>query len=247
MRNELLKFIKSLQLKKFRKAHSSFFVEGKVNVLEAIDSEFKISHLLLTPEALNSFNKMDLSGLEVHTVSEKELKNIGTYKTNSFGLAVLEMPVNLRSGLKKGEWSIALEDLNDPGNLGTIIRTADWFGIEKVFCSSDTVDFYSPKVINSTKGSFARVSVFYCNLNDLVKENNVVTAEMVGHNVYDYDWPDEGGIILMGNESHGVSNDLSSLASKKLTIPQYGGAESLNVAIATSIFCSELARKKHQK
>lgn len=247
MKNELLKFIKSLQLKKFRKAHSSFFVEGKVNVLEALDSEFTVTHLLLTPEGIENCAKMGLKKYNVVSVSEKELKNIGTYKSNSFGLAVLKMPNHLDKSLRKGEWALALNNVNDPGNLGTIIRTADWFGIKTVYCSAETVDFYSPKVINSTKGSFSRVSVIYKDLIDVIKNKETVTAEMTGASLYDFKWSNEGGIILMGNESHGVSLELSSLADKKLTIPQVGGAESLNVAIATSIFCSELARSLHQK
>jgi len=243
MKHELLKFIKSLQLKKFRKLHSSFFVEGKVNILEALESDFKVKHLLITPEGLNDISSELIKDISVISVSEKELLKIGTFRSNSFGLIVLEIPENEKLQLEPGEWCLALDDVNDPGNLGTIVRTADWFGIKKVFCSIETVDFYNPKVVNSTKGSFSRVSVIYTELSQLVSGNSSITAEMNGKNLYDFEWPQSGGVVLMGNESHGVSKELSKLASHKLTIPRLGGAESLNVGIATSIFCSDLAQK----
>lgn len=241
--NSTSKFIKSLQLKKFRNAHSSFFVEGKVNVLEILTSRYSISHLLVTKEFFSLVQSLASSKTEVIEVTEKDLLKVGTFKSNTFGLAVATIPEPTSITLEPGEWAIALDDVNDPGNLGTILRTADWFGVSKVFCSLDTVDFYNPKVINATKGSFARVEVVYTDLTHLLANHVGVSAEMDGEPLYGFYWPKSGGLIVMGNESHGVSNAISALCQHQITIPKFGQAESLNVAIATSIICSDLRAK----
>lgn len=241
--NSTSKFIKSLQLKKFRKAHSSFFVEGKVNVLEILTSHHTISHILVTKEFYAVVLSLASPQTEVLEVTENDLLKVGTLKSNSFGLAVARIPESSSAALKDGEWALALDDVNDPGNLGTILRTADWFGISKVFCSMDTVDFYNPKVINSTKGSFGRVEVIYTDLVELLSTSHGVSAEMQGEPLYTFKWPSRGGVIVMGNESHGVSSAVSHQCKHCITIPKYGQAESLNVAVATSIICSDLRSK----
>jgi len=243
MSTQSVKFIKSLQLKKFRKVHSCFFVEGKTNILEAINSNLKIKTLYLTKLGLEDINTFDFDG-EIIELNEKQLIQAGTYKSNNYGLAVVEIPdFKTKDFVLCNEWALALDGVSDPGNLGTIIRTADWFGINTIYCSHDTVDMYAPKVINSTKGSFSRVKVIYTDLEEVLKNNDCYAAEMTGESLYEVDWAKKKqGVILMGNESHGVSKALSNLVNFSITIPKTGGAESLNVAVATSIICSYVTK-----
>jgi RNA methyltransferase, TrmH family len=240
--NSSSKFIKSLQLKKYRREHSSFFVEGRINVLEVLESNFEVISVLVTSEYVSEVKDYLKVGIELIEVKEADLAKIGTYQSNNFGLAVVRMPDENISNFNNQEWSLAFDDINDPGNLGTIVRTADWFGIKNIYCSMESVDFYNPKVINSTKGSFSRVNVHYVDLEEFLKDKEVVSAEMNGTNLHQYIWA-TGGVILMGNESHGVKNSLSKLCKQKITIPRVGGAESLNVAVATSIIIADLSAK----
>jgi RNA methyltransferase, TrmH family len=240
--NNLSKFIKSLQLKKYRAEHSCFFVEGRVNVLEVVRSNFNVKMVLVTQEFFDEVKENALPNLQIELVKESDLEKNGTFKSNNFGLAVVEIPQNTDLNYNPGEWSLAYDQINDPGNFGTIIRTADWFGIKNIYCSLDSVDLYNPKVVNSTKGSFTRVKVHYVDLNEFLADKNFVTAEMDGKNLYDFKW-EQGGVILMGNESHGVDKSLSKKATVKLTIPKIGDAESLNVAVASAIFCSDMVSK----
>jgi TrmH family RNA methyltransferase len=239
--SNLSKFIKSLQLKKFRTEQNCFFVEGKVNVLEALSSNFVIKHLLITLDNYESVKDIVKNDAEIIVVKESDLEKVGTYQSNNFGLAVLEIPQSKNAEFDPETWSLAFDNINDPGNFGTIIRTADWFGVKNIYCSKDSVDFYNPKVINSTKGSFARVNIHYVDLEDFLKNKNLVSAEMDGKNYREFDWKG-GGILLMGNESHGVRKELSELCKAKLTIPRKGKAESLNVAVATALFCAEIGK-----
>lgn len=243
--NKQSKIIKSLQLKKYRKLHSSFFVEGKINVLEALTSNSVVKTVFVTADYEEIVRSRLLNNCEVIVVSAKELEAVGTYKSNNFGLAIIEMRLE-KPVFNNSEWVIALDGINDPGNLGTIIRTADWFGIKNIYCSEDSVDVYNPKVLNSTKGSFARVNVIYTDLDAFLKGKFTVTAEMDGENLYDYKWGN-GGVIVMGNESHGISDLISNTSNAKITIPSIGAAESLNVGVATAIICSDLRSKLRRK
>ena len=240
------KFIKSLQLKKYRKEHSCFFVEGRINVLEVLCSDFVVKTVLVTAEYQKEVEKVVQNGVEIIVVKINDLEKIGTYKSNNFGLAVVEMPNYATIDFSVDSWSLAFDDINDPGNLGTIVRTADWFGIKNIYCSLESVDFYNPKVINSTKGSFTRVKIHYVDLAQFLADKHVVSAEMNGRDLYQFEWPKKG-VLLMGNESHGVSSALSGLCSSKITIPKLGGAESLNVSIATAIICSDIFAKRRPK
>ncbi len=138
-----------------------------------------------------------------------------------------------------------LDDVQDPGNLGTIIRTAEWFGIEHIICSIGTVDAYNPKVVQATMGSLARLQVYYTNLNEFIPASGlkVYGALLDGQSIYQTKWSDEG-LIVMGNEGNGISDEIIALIDQAVTIPRIGQAESLNVAVATTIFCSEIARQK---
>ena len=172
-----------------------------------------------------------------------ELAALGTFKTNEAALAVAEMKPDISLKAGKDEYVLMLDELNDPGNLGTIIRIADWFGIKKIICSENTVDFYNPKVIAAAKGSFTRVQAHYTDLYHFLKANNmpVYGADMEGAPVHSYSFT-KGGYLLMGNEANGIDPKLLPFVTEKLSIPGWGGAESLNVAVATAILCDNLRR-----
>jgi RNA methyltransferase, TrmH family len=175
-----------------------------------------------------------------HTIVEQaELEIMGTLETNAAALAVVKQKNTPGFAITSNDLVLALDDIRDPGNLGTIIRIADWYGIKKILCSEKTTDMYDPKVISATMGSFARVEVMYTNLAEVLEHMQVpsfgtyLEGENI-ENVHEVDFP-KGGILVMGSESHGISNVLKPLIKKKITIPAFGKAESLNVAIATAI------------
>ena len=240
-----VKFIKSLQQKKFRKQENAFFVEGNKNVTELLGSDFKVTHLLYTSKFAESHSKLIASaGAELYEVNAKTLQSIGSFITNDSALAVAEMKSNTAFNLEQTDLAIALDDVRDPGNLGTIIRIADWYGIKKLILSEETADFYNPKVLNSSMGSFTRVDFFYTDLQKFLSGTQlpVYGAFLEGTNIHQLKLEAEG-IILMGNESKGISAKLAPLVTQKLTIPSFGEAESLNVAVATAVICDNFRRE----
>lgn len=236
------KFIKSLQLKKYRNIEQLFVVEGVKSVDEVINSAFEIKTIV----AEDSFiQDRDLSGIEVIKATRKVLAQLGSFKTNDGALAVVHQQSNTSLRLTD-DLFIALDGINDPGNLGTIIRIADWYGISKIIASKDTVDLYNPKVIAASKGSFCRVSMNYQDLKTALTDSKLTKygAFMTGTNVHDQKFS-QSGIIVMGNEANGISPEIEGLIDVKITIPKFGGAESLNVAMATAIICDNFKRQLH--
>jgi TrmH family RNA methyltransferase len=236
-----LKFIKSLQIKKYRKQEQCFLVEGAKSVQELVGSDFEVRLIAGTVEFLASGT---WKGIEVIEVSEKELESLGEFQSNNGAVAVAKMKANEPLTIKADEFAVMLDDIRDPGNLGTIIRTADWYGINKIIASNETADFYNSKVITSTMGSFTRVSVYYTDLEDYLASNKprVFGAYLDGKSVYSADFG-KGGIVLIGSESHGISSRLEKFVSDKITIPRVGKAESLNAGIATAVILDNLRRK----
>ena len=237
-----LKYINSLQNKKYRRIERAFFVEGYKNVLELINSDFLIRKLYVTAEFEQEFKLLIASkDIELHLVSQKDIESAGTLETNNAVIAIAE--IKQECGFKIGqEFILALDGINDPGNLGTIIRTADWYGINNIVCSPDTVDLYNPKVINSTKGSFTRVNVLYKDLAIYFEENPeipVMAAFMEGDEVYKTKKLSPA-ILLLGNEANGIRPELNKYVKTKVTIPRIGKAESLNVSIAAAILIDRL-------
>lgn len=234
-----IKLITSLQQKKYRKEHQLFIAEGKKVIQELIQSNFELEILFTTSAIFPDINQN-----KVTTVSDADLKKISALTTANDCLAVFKIPMHkeiIASGL-----IVALDDIRDPGNLGTIIRLCDWFGIKELICSEETVDIYNPKVVQATMGSIARVNVSYLNLEQYIKEAKlpVFGTFMDGKNIYKTDLPSEG-IIIMGNEANGISASIEKLAKNRLSIPRFGElqqTESLNVATATSIILSEFKR-----
>lgn len=233
-----IKLITSLQQKKFRSKHQLFFAEGTKVIEEFYKAGWEI-YALFSTENLD-FIPND----KVTLISEVELKKISALKSPNKALAVFNLP-KLKT-FNSTEFTVALDGVRDPGNLGTIIRLCDWFGVKTLLCSLDTVDCFNPKVIQASMGSLARVEVHYLDLENYFEQNQlpVFGAFMEGDNVYLEKLPRQA-ILLMGNEGKGISLELEKYLSKKISIPQFGNerqTESLNVAMATSILLSEFHR-----
>ncbi|BDD10655.1 RNA methyltransferase [Fulvitalea axinellae] len=242
--NKTIKFVKSLQLKKFRKQEGLFFVEGGKSVEELLEGDFSVKQVFVTKEFLEGKEQFrETCGLEPEVVKEADLLRMGTFKTNNAALAVAEMRSARNTDLPTDEFVLALDGVRDPGNLGTIIRIADWYGISKIVASEDTADFYNPKVLNSSMGSFARVRVDYRDLESLFENTDlpVYGAVLDGNDIHAERFG-KGGLVLMGNESNGVRDNLRQYISHPVTIPRFGGAESLNVATATAVICDNIRR-----
>lgn len=240
------KFIKSLQIKKYRKKEQSFLVEGKKSVLEVLSSDYEVKQLFVTEQFLLDHPALN-KNITINETTANQLSAVGTLKNNDSALAVVSMKAPVPVAVSPNEWIIALDNINDPGNLGTILRIADWYGIKKIVASEETADFYNPKVIAASKGSFCRVQLHYVDLVSFLKDVQlpVYGAMMNGEDVHDCVFG-ESGILTMGNEATGISSEVSALIANHITIPRYGGAESLNVAMATAIICDNIKRNRNQ-
>jgi TrmH family RNA methyltransferase len=242
-----IKYINSLKIKKLRQLSQSFIVEGAKSVLELLNSDFAIEFVLTTEEFQQKYSSI----LSQHktlfeTVTLSELQRLGSFQTNDSCLAVAKMNANDFLSAEKGEYVLMLDDVSDPGNLGTIIRIADWYGIKKIICSKNTTDLYNPKVIAASKGSFSRIRLFYTVLPDYLAANAgdfmIAGAFLGGESLYDFKFAADGGYIVMGNESNGVGADVAAFVTHRITIPRVGEAESLNVGIATAVILDNLRR-----
>lgn len=232
-----IKIYQSLDKKKFREKHSLFLVEGNKNISEIHKSRYKIKDLF-------SINPTELSflGVKVTEVNEKELKKISFLQHPKDSIAVCEL-ISSEKSTEKGI-QLLLDGIQDPGNLGTIIRLADWFGIEQIICSEDTVDCYNPKVIQASMGSFSRVNLVYENLEMTISETSFPTygTAMEGENLYKINFPTCFNIVL-GNEGNGIRKEILDQISKNISIPRFGklqSTESLNVSIAAGIILGQV-------
>jgi TrmH family RNA methyltransferase len=244
--------IKSLQDKKYRQKTGLFLVEGEKSVVETLNSDFEIKTILATKDFYTKYSKI-IKGKKIicEIVEQGEIEKVSTLETNDSALAIVKqkdtaiLDLSAQAGNKVAEDEIilALDNIRDPGNFGTIIRIADWYGIKKIVAAIGTVDFYNPKVISATKGSFTRVNVHYVDLSKYLAEvkSPILGAFMTGENAHKFNFP-KNGILVMGNESNGISPEIEKLISKKITIPNFGGAESLNVAIATAVLLDNWKR-----
>jgi TrmH family RNA methyltransferase len=234
-----IKLITGLHQKKQRFANQLFFAEGIKVIQELLQSNFELEYLFTTQ---NDFEKVEFS--KRISITEQELKKISALSTPNTCLAVFKIPAEnmvINSGL-----ILALDDIRDPGNLGTILRLCDWFGIQQIICSKETVDIYNPKVVQATMGSIARVNVNYVDLKSFIANAKlpVFGTFMNGENIYQSNLP-QNGIIIMGNEANGISTEIEKTVTSRLTIPRFGTlqkTESLNVATATAIVLSEFKR-----
>jgi TrmH family RNA methyltransferase len=241
-----ISLVKSLQQKKFRREHQLFVAEGHKSVMEFIASGYKIQVVYHTSVYDAKLYKLSKK-VNFQDISVAEMQKMSSLTTPQEVLAVIHLPQwpALTRNQLLNQFTLVLDGVQDPGNLGTIIRTADWFGIKNIICSEDTVDAYNPKVVQATMGSLARINLHYTNLVTALPQLNlpIYGALLNGDNIYTTDFGNEG-LVVMGNEGNGLRPEIQQLITQAITIPRIGEAESLNVAIATALFCSEICRKR---
>ena len=216
-------------------------VEGAKSVEELLGSDFEVVSILGT-SAFLSESRAPLRG-EVTEVSESILETLGEFRSNRTAIAIARMKPNMPISVGDAEYALVLDDIRDPGNLGTIMRTADWYGITRIIVSPETADVYSSKVITATMGSFTRVQVYYTELGPYLSSCKlpIYGAFLEGNDVHHISFK-RGGLLVVGSESHGISPAIERFVTEKITIPRVGKAESLNAAIATAVICDNLRR-----
>lgn len=236
-----IKIIQSLDKKKYRQKYNLFLVEGNKIIKELPNSDYKIESLYsLEPENLS------IKTLEIEKILSSELKKISFLQNPKDSVAVCKIPESRYQ--ENVPVQLILDGIQDPGNLGTIIRLADWFGIEQIVCSPDTVDLYNPKVIQSTMGSFLRVNVFYTDLEQYLKEYKypILGTDMAGESIYDIKFPERFSLVF-GNEGNGLRSSTEDLISTMVTIPRFGksqSTESLNVSMSAGIILGQIFSRK---
>jgi TrmH family RNA methyltransferase len=239
-----VRLIKSLQVKKYRLAEQCFIVQGAKAVRETLASDFKVMALLGTAEFISATDRKILANAsEVMEMSAHELTSLGSVESNDSALAIVRMRQDRIAPPPSGGYCLVLDDIRDPGNLGTIIRTADWYGISQIIASPETTDLYNPKVISATMGSFLRVNVSYTSLQDWIPTSSlpVYGAFLDGEDVHSIRF-EKAGLMVIGNESRGISPAIEKLVKHRITIPRYGNAESLNASTAAAIVLDNLSR-----
>ncbi|MHC5354520.1 TrmH family RNA methyltransferase [Myroides sp. LJL115] len=236
-----IKLIKSLHQKKYRKIHGLFIAEGIKVIQELLNSSIALEHLYVSEPI--DFN---VASDQCTLVKQSDMQKMSALSAPSNALGVFYIPQSKQVDYK--DLVVALDDVRDPGNLGTIIRLCDWFGISHIICSSSTVDMFNPKVVQSTMGSLSRVNLVYGDLKQMIQQSPnpsiVYGTFMDGANIYKTPLKKDG-ILIFGNEANGISPELEAVVSQKLSIPRFGDlqqTESLNVAMATSIVLSEFRR-----
>lgn len=248
MENYQIKHIKNLQQKKFRSQNKEFIVEGIKLVNELLQSEFITKAIYFTED-----KDIVKSQVQRNKITEKELQRISGLKTPNKVLAIVEKPEykSIPRDLHN-ELSLVLENIQDPGNLGTIIRIANWYGIKHIFCSKDTVDCYNPKVVQSTMGALFRTKIYYLDIYDLIKDYigindfGIYVTHLGGENIHSLSLK-KNGFVIMGNESKGASKKLDAESIQKIKLPSFppddNKMESLNVAVATAVSLAEFRRR----
>ena len=239
-----ISFVNALHHKKARKENGLFIAEGIKSITEFLHSDYIVDTVFCTSAEAPKMSKLSQK-IKVIEVSDSELKKISTLTTPNNGLALIRIPqkIDIKPEAFEGIFTLVLDGVQDPGNLGTIIRTADWFGFSSIICSNDTVEAYNPKVVQATMGSLSRMKIFYTNLAEFLESSRlpVFGALLDGEPIYQTNFGTEGFIVL-GNEGNGISHAVKEKVTKAITIPRFGNAESLNVAVSAAVFCSELKR-----
>ena len=253
-----IKHITALKVKKFREETGLFLAEGHKLVTDLLNSRYRVKEVFASADwIIQNLPLLQSKGIHAFETLPREMERISGLTTPGPVLAVVEIP---NAGMQEcdisprhhitTELSLALDDIRDPGNLGTILRIADWFGIGEVICSENTVDLYNPKVVQATMGSITRVNVGYCDLAKTLEQMQgkcpVYGAFLAGDNLYGEPL-DPRGIIVIGNESRGISKELEPYITRRLFIPSFGSgskAESLNASVATAVICAEFRRQQ---
>ncbi len=247
-----IKLIKSLALKKYRIKEKLFLVEGDKNVIEVLNSNYKTERLFATKTFVYENENSCSKAISTTKVEHSEIKRTSLLQNPQNALAICSLPEKqLFPEILNNNLSVYLDDIQDPGNLGTIIRICDWFNIEYLFCSPNTADLYNPKVIQASMGSFCRVQIFKSKFEQVaglakLSRAPIFGAFLEGKNIYTEILPAKA-ILVMGNEGNGIHKELENIIDRKIKIPEFSekenSAESLNVSVATAIICSEFKRK----
>ena len=248
-----IKYLKSLEMKKHRQAESVFVAEGPKIVGDLLNAGFEATYLAVVEcsDFASLLQNFDLNGVQIDFVTADDLRKVSSLEAPQQVLAVLKQPIwQLDSNVASKELCLALDEVQNPGNLGTIIRLAAWFGIEHLFCSKGCADVYNSKTVQATMGGLAHVKVHYVDLVEMIGNmpngTPVYGTFLDGENLYGRQL-EQRGLIVMGNEGRGVSKEVENLVTEKLFIPNYPAeresTESLNVAIATAIVCAEFRRR----
>mgnify|MGYP004701454295 CR=1 FL=1 len=247
-----IKLIKSLEYRKYRLVHQLFLAEGNKMVTDLLRSRIKIRTIIGTPEFLQGLNEQEIRGIELTEAKGDEIRNASLLRNPQDALAICHIPED--SGTlpdPSRNLVICLDNIQDPGNLGTIVRIADWFGVMHVVCSPGTADIFNPKAVQATMGSIGRVKVSYFPLaewlgNAAAEGNFIAGTFLGGENLYSTELS-PAGILVMGNEGKGISEEVVPFIGKRIHIPSFSAdnnhAESLNVAMATAVVCSEFRRR----
>tara|TARA_Y100000816_G_scaffold44001_1_gene27554 strand:+ start:1255 stop:1989 length:735 start_codon:yes stop_codon:yes gene_type:complete len=235
-----IKIVKSLKYKKNRINSKLFLVEGIKGIREVLNSDYNTLFTILSQNAYDDLDKKFIND-NVFVYPEKDIKNFSSLKNNYSGIAVVEVKKNNIDNLNLNDLTIALDHISDPGNLGTIIRIADWYNIKNIICSKNSVDFYNPKVIQASMGSFTRVNTYYTDLDNILKSNRakVFGTSVEGKNINKFS-DAKNGIIVFGNESNGIRTKLKKNIDNWLSIKKYGDADSLNVSVSVGIILNEI-------
>ncbi len=224
-----------------------FLVEGLKSIKEFITSNYQIDTIYYVSEQYQLLPKLP-ANITLFEVNNAELVKISTLQTPQGFLALVKMPETkpVNKTVLKNKFTLVLDGIQDPGNMGTIIRTADWFGFENIICSLDAVEAYNPKTVQATMGSLARVNIFYEDLSAFLSDINIPVfgALLDGESIYKTQWGQEG-LVILGNEGKGISADVIEKINHPVTIPRVGSAESLNVAVSAAIFCTEIVRVRN--
>ena len=239
------KAIRSLSEKKYRENTKKFLVEGEKNVLELIKSDIQIDSVFATKEFQKKYGVlMQEKKIRVQNAEASELVSYGTLEHNNDAIAIAIQPKSTFPETTEGV-TLVVDDIRDPGNLGTLIRIADWYGVKNIVCSTNSVDWYNPKVINATMGSFTRVRCFYADLPNFLAKQKApkIGTFLKGKSSHTFSYP-KNGILILGSESHGISKDVEKCVTEKVTIPSFGNAESLNIAIAGAVMLDRWMSEK---
>jgi TrmH family RNA methyltransferase len=242
-----LKRVRGLTQKKNRQEEQAFLVEGEHALLELLASDWPIELCVVTDLFAQQHAQALGKIAQLFLASPEDLAKSGSLQSNNAGLAIVPMPQTPARVMPSDDWVLALDRLNDPGNFGTLLRIADWYGIRQIITSPDSVELFNPKVISASKGAFLRVQVQSADLSDYLARvqaagHPVYGAYLEGENTHQLAGGLAKGVLLMGNEAQGISPSLADYVSRKLTIPAFGGAESLNVGVAAGILMDSLKR-----
>ena len=238
-----LKIVKSLNYKKNRLNSNCFVIEGIKGIIEVLKSNYNVEFTVVSKKIYDKYSSY-LTGYKIYILEENEIRKASNLKNNIVGFSVVKTKKNDINNLNFDDMIIALDSVNDPGNLGTIIRIADWFNVKNIICSKNTVDLYNPKTIQASMGSFTRVNLYYEDLESLFKRSSIKvygTSNKNGKNINKKEKISRG-IVLFGSESNGISSSLKKYVDHWISINKFGGAESLNVSVSVGIILNEIRK-----